>query len=70
MKHQALKDLEKIERRTWAAKMKGSAVDSCTLYGQVGKLEQAWRDAADACATYRREHGLLGMSWKQINRGN
>lgn len=66
-KHQALKVLEAAERKAWNAKMKGSDVDTCTIYGQVGKLEQVWRDAADACYSYREQHGLIGLDWKQID---
>jgi hypothetical protein len=66
--HQALRNLEATEKKAWNAKMKGSDVDTCTIFGQVGKLEQAWRDAADACRTYREQHGLLGLNWKQIER--
>lgn len=65
-RHQELKNREAAERRTWNTKMKGSDVDACTIFGQVGRLEQAWRDAADACHSYRETHGLLGLSWKQI----
>jgi hypothetical protein len=64
--HKALKTLETAERAAWRAKMNGSDVDTCTIFGQVGKLEQAWRDAADACGAYRAEHGLIGLSWRQI----
>lgn len=58
-KHQELRKLEQIERKAWNAKMKGSDVDTCTIYGQVGKLEQAWRNAADACYSYREQHNLI-----------
>lgn len=64
--HIELKTLEAVERKAWRAKMNGSAEDTCTVYGQVGKLESAWRAAADACATYRQRHGLLGLTWRQI----
>lgn len=67
MKHQALKVLEKIERKAWNTKMNGSEVDACTLYGQEGKNELAWRKAADDCRNYREQHGLLGLSWRKIN---
>lgn len=67
MKHQALKVLENIERRAWNAKMKGSDEDICTIYGKEGKLEIAWRNAADACRMYREQHDLIGKTWKEIN---
>ena len=67
MKHQALKVLEAVERKAWNAKMNGSDVDACTIYGQEGKNELAWRAAADACRMYREQHGLIGKSWKEIN---
>lgn len=66
MKHQALKELNKIERKAWSLKMKGSEVDACTIYGQEGKNELVWREAANACHDYRSAHGLLGMSMKKI----
>ena len=66
MNHQALKTLEKAERAAWRAKMRGADVDTCTEFGKVGKLEQAWRDAADACGAYRQAHGLVGLTWRQI----
>ncbi len=66
MKHQALKDLEKIERKAWNVKAKGSEVDMCSVFGQEGKLYKAWCKAADDCRSYREAHGLLGMNWKQI----
>ncbi len=66
MKHQALKTLEQIKRKAWNTKMKGSEVDACTIYGQEGKNELAWRKAADACRDYREAHGLLGLNWRQI----
>jgi len=66
-KHQELRNLEKAERKAWNEKMKGSEADACTIYGKEGKNELAWRKAADACFAYREKHGLVGMSWKQIN---
>lgn len=45
-KHQELRNLEKIERKAWNTKMNGSEADACTLYGQEGKNELAWRKAA------------------------
>lgn len=66
-KHQELKKLEQIERKAWNTKMNGSEADACTLFGQEGKNELAWRKAADDCRAYREKHGLLGMTWKQIN---
>jgi hypothetical protein len=68
-KHPELKRLEKLERAAWRAKMNGSADDASTVYGQIGKNELAWRKAADACSDYRRAHGLLGKSWRQIEAG-
>lgn len=67
MKHKVLRDLEKIERKAWADKMNGPAIDASTEYGKVGKNEITWRIAADACSDYRKANGLLGMNWKQIN---
>lgn len=61
-KHQALKVLEQIERKAWNTKMNGSEVDACTIFGQEGKNELAWRQAADACRSYREAHDLLGLS--------
>lgn len=66
-KHQELKKLEQIERKAWNAKMNGSKEDACTIYGQEGKNELAWRKAADACRAYREVNGLLGLNWRQIN---
>lgn len=66
MKHQALKVLEQIERKAWNTKMRGTEVDASTIYGQEGKNELAWREAADACRAYREAHGLLGLNWRQI----
>lgn len=68
MTHQTLKTLETAERAAWRAKMKGADVDTCTEFGRVGKLEQEWRDAADACRAYREANGLLGLTWRQIER--
>lgn len=65
-KHQALRELEAAERKAWRVKMNGSEADACTIYGKEGKNELAWQKAADACHDYRSQHGLLGMSWKQI----
>ncbi len=65
-KHPELRRLERIERKAWNTKMHGSEADACTLYGQEGKNELAWRVAADACHDYRKANGLLGLTWKQI----
>lgn len=65
-KHQALKALEVAECRAWLVKRRGSEADACTIYGKEGKNELAWRKAADACRAYRSQHGLLGMTWEQI----
>lgn len=65
-KHLELKALEKIERKAWNKKMNGSEADACTIYGQEGKNELEWRKAADACHDYRKQNGLLGLNWKQI----
>lgn len=46
--------------------MSGSEADACTIYGQEGKNELAWRAAADACYDYRKAHGLLGLTWSEI----
>lgn len=67
-KHPELRRLEKIERITWNIKMNGSEADACTIYGKEGKNELAWRKAADACSDYRKQHGLLGKSWREINQ--
>lgn len=64
--YENFKALNKIEQRTWRAKSKGLGADICTTLGQVGKLEQAWRDAADAMYEYRRANGLIGLTWKQL----
>ena len=45
--------LEKAERAAWQRLMRGSAADACTLPGQEGINELAWRKAADALRTYR-----------------
>lgn len=55
-----LRNLEAAERKAWNTLMRGSEADACTLYGQEGKNELAWRAAADACYAYRAKHGLLG----------
>lgn len=65
-KHPELKRLEKIERQAWYKMRGGSEIDACTIYGQEGKNELAWREAANACHDYRNQHGLLGMTWKEI----
>lgn len=64
--HTELRRLEAIERKAWNAKARGSDEDTCTIYRREGKLELAWRAAADACREYRERHGLLGLTWKQI----
>lgn len=66
-KHQELRTLEAIEKKAWNVKMKGSEVDACTIFGQEGKNELAWRKAADDCRNYREANGLLGLNWKQID---
>lgn len=66
MKHQELKTLETLENKAWNKKMNGSEADACTLYGQEGVNELAWRKAADACFDYREKNGLIGMTWKEI----
>jgi hypothetical protein len=63
-----LKTLEAAERKAWRAKMNGSEADACTLFGQEGVNELAWRAAADACRAFREAHGLLGLTWAQIRR--
>ena len=65
-KHQELKNLEAAERKAWNTTQRGSEADACTLYGKEGKNYLAWREAANACRDYREQHGLLGMSWREI----
>ncbi len=43
-----LQQLLKDERRAWNKKMRGSEADACTIYGQEGINELAWRAAAEA----------------------
>lgn len=64
--HQELKNLEAAERKAWNKKMKGSEADACTIYGQEGKNEIEWRKAADECHSYRKQHNLVGLSWREI----
>lgn len=59
--HPELKKLEAAERKAWNTKMRGSEADACTLYGQEGVNELAWRATADACYAYRVKHGLIGV---------
>jgi hypothetical protein len=66
MKHQQLKVLEAVEKAAWKAKMNGSEAEISTVFGQEGSLELAWRETAEACRAYREQHGLLGLTWKQI----
>lgn len=66
MKHQALKTLEAAERKAWSNTQRGSEVDACTLYGKEGRNYLAWCAAADACNEYRKQNGLLGLSWREI----
>lgn len=65
-KHQELRNLEAIERKAWKVKMNGSVEDGYTVNGKEGKNELAWRKAADDCRAYREKHGLVGLSWKEI----
>lgn len=65
IKEQLLK-LEAAERKAWRVKMNGSEVDGCTLYGQEGKNELAWRETADACYSFRKQHNLIGVPTRMV----
>lgn len=58
MKHQELKALEKIEAEAFRVMYTPAATPEAVA---------VYEAAAAACWDYREKHGLLGMSWKQIN---
>ena len=64
--HKELVKLLAAERKAWNTLMNGSEADACTIYGKEGKNELAWREAADACYAYRKQHDLIGLSLRQI----
>lgn len=63
---QQLLTLEATERKAWNTKMRGTEADACTLYGQEGKNELAWRATADACRAFREAHDLIGVPTRMV----
>jgi hypothetical protein len=61
MKHEALRNLDRIEGKLFRTMMNGPEADACTIRGQEGKNYIAYCKAAADCAAYREKHDLVGV---------